>query len=606
MTYERLIYRMSIRTKLFLMLLFFLCLPSFVFGFLWFEKSTKTLEDNAIQYSETLNNQVNDRMEIYFQEIRRITLPLISNPLTQKMISAGPSADNYDRYSLALPLQDELFPSILLGRSDILSLSIVSDSGLVASNLSVLSAKERFPAYDRRIKENGDYQLMGFTRVYGVPVLTLAMKFYDTITYRNSGIVIIDIKLSEIAGLSRGVKLGSSGYIRITDSDGQIIYDPDSSKWGTYISAKLLHKFDTKLKGGFTEHTSRGKLLINYLHSNITGLNIYSQVPIRELVGGLIYFRSITAGISLMLIVLALFLLGWFSLSLTKRIIALQRLMKRAELGDFSVYASYGGSFHELDSLHHSFNAMISEIRRLVEVVHKSELKEKEMQIVHRESMYRSMQAQINPHFLYNTLELINSYAIVEGVMPISKMASALAHIFRYSIGNSGREVALTEELNYIETYFTILTERYPHFSNEVHVGDQDAPKVRALRLMIQPIVENAFKHGYENHKLRPTYIGIRGIPEGDAYVLEIRDRGGGMEDARKNKINEALMLTWDREVNADGITQMDSIGLWNVHSRLRLTFGAAYGIEIAESNTTGTVIKMRLPYASELPSEAG
>jgi two-component system sensor histidine kinase YesM len=153
-----------------------------------------------------------------------------------------------------------------------------------------------------------------------------------------------------------------------------------------------------------------------------------------------------------------------FSFRLTRSLSLLRRLMKSAENREWTVQAPED-RHDEIGGLYRSFNHMVNEIRRLIEVVHASKLKEKELQLKQQSAMMQAMQSQINPHFLYNTLEAINSHAIVEGVMPISKMATALADLFRYSVQSSSETVSLKEELDHVKTYMDIQKERFPYLT---------------------------------------------------------------------------------------------------------------------------------------------
>jgi two-component system sensor histidine kinase YesM len=244
---------------------------------------------------------------------------------------------------------------------------------------------------------------------------------------------------------------------------------------------------------------------------------------------------------------------------------------------------------------------MVGEIQRLIVEIQHSRQKEIEMELRQRESALLVMQSQINPHFLYNTLEIMNSYAIIEGVKPISRMATSLADIFRYSIGYPQQSVTLKEELRYISTYLEIQQERFKTLRVELNFQEEDLPGVLALRLMIQPLVENVFKHGYERHRVKPTYIGITGERSEDGYILRIEDEGKGMDNELKKEYNLAFNNEVNQRSDSGVITNgsSESIGLWNVHQRIRLSFGSPYGLYITKSNETGTVVEMKLKYAA-------
>ncbi len=259
------------------------------------------------------------------------------------------------------------------------------------------------------------------------------------------------------------------------------------------------------------------------------------------------------------------------------------------------------GNHDELGELYESFNQMVEKLQRSIDEIHASELREKELTIKQRETMLKSMQAQINPHFLYNTLEVINSYAILENVMPISRMAISLASLFRYSITSGDAKISLHDEMQNVQTYLDIQKERFEHLIVDMQFSWSDLPQVQALRLILQPLVENVFRHAYEKHELYPEFIALAGERTLIGYRLVIMDKGGGMDSAVMDKLNQAFRSEEDAESQLPGNDWNEEkrwghIGLWNVHQRLRLSFGAPYGLTILNSTDKGTSLEIHLP----------
>lgn len=253
-----------------------------------------------------------------------------------------------------------------------------------------------------------------------------------------------------------------------------------------------------------------------------------------------------------------------------------------------------------------SFYRMVGELNRLGLEVHSAKLKERELTLKHKESALQAMQSHINPHFLYNSLEIINSEAIVSGNREISRMTSSLAHMFRYNADHTRQDVLLRDELAHIRSYLDIQQARFPKLEVTIDVPEADAARVRALRLTLQPIVENAFLHGYRNKK--PTFVGIAGRAEPDAYCVSVADRGVGMPPERLAAL--ARMLEAEEPGTGEGAADRPGgIGLLNVHGRLRMLFGAPYGLGIETSSADGgTVFVVRLPYvrSDAIQEEAG
>jgi two-component system sensor histidine kinase YesM len=291
--------------------------------------------------------------------------------------------------------------------------------------------------------------------------------------------------------------------------------------------------------------------------------------------------------------VVLFFIVGGVGYRFTKSIILLKQLMTRAEMGDLTVMAPQGKQ-DEIGSLYRSFNSMVTEIGRLINVVHSAQLRERNMVIKQKEAVLSALQSQINPHFLNNTLEIINSYAIIDGNFKVSNMIVALGDLFRYSMDSPTSIVSLADEMNHLRSYLQIQQERFEHLQLDIQVAKDDAEGCMGVRLMLQPIVENSFKHGYDKHKLRPGTISIVGKEERDGYALYIQDTGKGMEPSTLERINRILQ-SGEAGYSKEG-DDPQPIGMMNVHFRIRMIFGEPFGLWIVQSNLEGTTIRILLP----------
>ena len=214
---------------------------------------------------------------------------------------------------------------------------------------------------------------------------------------------------------------------------------------------------------------------------------------------------------------------------------------------------------------------------------------------VHAE--YRALQNQINPHFLYNTLEAIRSDAICQGADSIADIAEALATFFRYTISNVSSMVPLETEISNSETYFAIQNFRFGDRINlKINIIDDDMSvlEYKIPKLTLQPIIENAIVHGLER-KLGSGTVAIEIITVDDRLIIKIADDGIGMDEITLNRINDLL-----NEVSVKGIipdlTQEEGIGLVNVNKRLKLQFGDLYGLRVNSIKNFGTCVDITLP----------
>ncbi|GIP36650.1 sensor histidine kinase [Paenibacillus sp. J2TS4] len=579
---------LSIKTKL-LLLIFLLLLPYLLFNIFTYIRLEKQIEVNAMHYSEQLVQQLNSRLDTYFDDLERSSLPIIVHPLVQQLMDISPEKEDYPYFHLSERIREEVIPSVIFDRPEIYGFKIVSDQGATIGNFRGLqNGSTSVNNWDEI--PNHRYKIIEVHYLDSAPILTIARKFWSTPSYRHSGLLVFELRLNHLTQHFTEVELGPSGFLQVIDENGQILFHSQQEEAGQLMETTNLEMSKGMNTGSFiTRNDKNAKRIVSFDRSGLTGLTVISQIPFEDLTAKPIV-RHINTWIHLAFIAMIIIGVSLFSFSLTQSVSHLQKLMRQAETGNLHVRAPDNRQ-DEIGRLNRSFNHMVGQIRHLIEVIHKSELREKEGVIRQREAMLLAMQSQINPHFLYNTLEIINSYAIVQEVMPISRMATALGEMFRYSF-NEQAKVTLQDEMDHVSRYLEIQLERYPKLEVQQVFDYDDLKAVKAIRLIVQPIVENAFKHGYSKHFLKPDYIGIFGEACQDGYKITISDRGKGMDPRRLEQYNELLHQPPDEQVQPDGI------GLWNVHQRIRLTYGKPYGLTIIKSGAHGTDIELKLPYA--------
>lgn len=586
----------TIKMKLVWLFFGFFCVPFLVLGMLWYDRSMRTIEDNAVRNSQQLMNQINANLNVYFSDVQKATLPLLANPLVQQFVKISPD-NQYDYYKLSSRIGTEIIPNVVYNRDDIYGLSIVSRRGPYYSNIAFA---DRVGGYSAALEAGtyGNYRIIGIgTTGDRTPIITLYRRIIDNETYLTAGSLIVDLSLKRLGTIVNGAGLGKTGTIAVINADGHYLLHPDAAQWGRKAAESVLHRIGEEGISSFTNGSGAEKKIVVYNRSTATGLTIVSEVPMRELTGDLIAFRNLTLGLVLVLIALAFMTIFSFSLSITRPLSHLLKLMKKAEMGDLSIRAPLRED--EIGSLNHGFNRMLEDIHRLIELTRISHLKEKEMAIRQRESKLQMLQARINPHFLYNTLGVINAYAIIAKVKPISRMTVWLSDLFRYSIASPDDAVTLSEEIKHMFDYIHIQKERYQDLEVDVDLDLDRLSEIETLRLTVQPIVENGFVHGYEAHSAKPCYIGLRASFEPYGIALRVIDKGSGMPSDQANRYNEAFE-NMSEEQMLQGAAPFAGIGMWNVHSRLRLEFGEPYGLSILTTGREGTTVEIKLPYRKE------
>lgn len=364
--------------------------------------------------------------------------------------------------------------------------------------------------------------------------------------------------------------------IEIRDGNGNEVYATHSTDH-LINNSDWLETTSTLEKSEFNIHVFINKLAITDKVNQVQSINLM-MVP-------------------LILVVTFLFSLI-LSLTLSRPIKEMLRLLKQVENGNFDV--RFPNRYKdEIGILGKGFNKMIANVKNLIDQVFVIKMDKLKMELKQKESTILAMQNQINPHFLYNTLETINCHAIVHHVPSISNMSQALADFFRYSIEKNQIIVSLQEEVTHVETYLHILNERYPEIEISINIPEPFY-SYSIIKLSLQPLIENAFQHAFSGERDYYLNIYTEDINELQ-YSVCIEDNGEGMDKDKLDALNESLN---NLSANVDATIDKDKnkksfhhgIGILNVHSRIMLSFGSSHGVRLKESMSGGLLIQITLP----------
>lgn len=251
------------------------------------------------------------------------------------------------------------------------------------------------------------------------------------------------------------------------------------------------------------------------------------------------------------------------------------------------------------ESLHMgvSEDVMAEDIYELLDVIRHSMEREHAEFLLRQQSQYAELQNQINPHFLYNTLETIRGQAVIDDNYIIADMTEALAKYFRYNISKNNDVVTVEQELENISNYIQIQQYRFQdRFAFRIynHVPEEEYTSCMIPKMTLQPIVENAIFHGMEQ-KIEKGHLYIHIEASEERLMIIVADDGMGMDEETLEKLNRKLQ-------NADGVSELseksrhNGIAMENVNSRLRLLYGSDYGLRVSSTRNLGTEVEITLP----------
>ncbi len=404
----------------------------------------------------------------------------------------------------------------------------------------------------------------------------------------ESGVLLVDMSFGGIEQICKDVQLTSSGYLYLIDGEGEIIYHPRQQ----LIYAGMLQENNAVAAaykdGSHEEVFENTKRHVTVKTVGYTGWKLVGVVPVDSPFGNsgelLLFF--------LFIVLFSVFLLTFVNLHLSERISvpikALDKAVKRLEAGSNEVDIPIQGPY-EIEHLGRSILSMVRTMRQLMDDMVRQEAAK-------RRSELDVLQAQINPHFLYNTLDSVVWMIENERTQEAILMITSLARLFRIFLSRGNNIIPIQDELEYAQHYLTIQKMRYKNkFSTEI-TADENILGLYTIKLIVQPVLENAIYHGMA-YADGDGVIQIRAFEQGTDVVIEVEDNGPGMPQEAVEKLLD--------EGYVSPTSKGSGIGFRNVHQRLRLAFGPAYGLTIHSEPDVGTRVEIRFPALDEKKADA-
>ncbi|MGO0062447.1 histidine kinase [Brevibacillus fluminis] len=544
-------------------------------GVMLYSKFSQTAEQNAYLYTQQTIEQVSYNLDRYLNDMTGIF-----NLVEEKVVRSQNVPDD--------KLTEQL-ETIVETRDDIVSLAVFTQQGELISGVpsqamrkNTKLAWQSWFALAQENPKNLSFSLPHVQNLFkGQYPWVVSMSKSVTIHQNNRqipGVLLMDVNFKTIDDLSRKVSLGKKGYVYIIDLVGNIVYHPQQQL--IYIGLKNENRL-LPLRysyGSYPDDSAEDKRLITIKTVDSIGWKIIGVSYMDEIVttkkeiSGFIFWLLIVVAI------IVLLLLSYLSARISRPIKMLERSMKQVESGDLTVAASVKGS-HEVEQLSHRFNLMVARIRQLMDQI----IAEQEAK---RKSELEVLQAQINPHFLYNTLNSAVRMAGIGKKEDVITTITSLSKLFRLSLGRGKPIITVAEELEHIRHYLIIQKMRYKQkFAYEIE-AEEAALGCLTLKLLLQPIVENAIYHGIEQ-MADPGFIRIRAAVIGERILFQVSDNGLGM----RPDVCAQILQGEHQSKGGSGV------GVKNIHERIRLYYGEAYGVSIESEEEMGTVVSIWIPF---------
>ena len=367
------------------------------------------------------------------------------------------------------------------------------------------------------------------------------------------------------------------GATHIVDDNGRVILSSDASNAAPVAVVSSHAGIERVIR-----YRNGSPMLVSRAHVPSTGWELVRTIDYQRFVRPLRRIRWVTYGVFIALSAAFIVYTWLFFHDLVAPLHAIVHQMRTVETGAYSVRVTPKGP-REIVQLGRAFNRMLNQIQSLTL---ESQAREREKNRYEMEAL----QYRIQPHFVANTLNSIRLMAETEGNRNIATMAAALMRVVTESFNQSGRYSTLDDEIRSIESYVHIMKVRFGELIDVDYEIEEQTRNLVLLKMLLQPIVENAILHGIRPVE-RPGQIAIIACTVADSLVITVRDNGVGMDAATIARLFDAPAQSSER-----GLTR---VGVCNVHYRIKLNYGAAYGIAITSTPNEGTAVTLTLPTRS-------
>lgn len=427
---------------------------------------------------------------------------------------------------------------------------------------------------------------------YKDDLITFGRKLVDVEKDRMLGYLFITINEKDFAAQFASTQTDWSDTF-VINKERRIMSHTNAARIGTELGPELSALLDPVAHAGQTVADLGGPRVVSYADIGNTGwriVNVASLEAVNESMERiLLYDLLVLIGSLLSIVVFVIRYTGQISRpinELTRQVVA----FTSERVGDYERATKNGD---EIEQLRSNFKLMISKIDTLIKEVYEIRLKKNEAELKQKEAELITLQAQINPHFLYNTLEVIRWKSTFQmgGSNEVSDLVATLSEYFRLSLSQGRRTITLAEEIDHVKRYVKIMNHRYKD-KIDFHCDVPDElHRLIVPKIMLQPIVENALYHGIKLRKATVGTILIAARQEHHRLTIVVTDNGVGMDEAKLEQLRHHISLEAETAQFGEG-----GYGLRNVQQRIRMLFGPAYGIGIDSASDIGTTVSVRLP----------
>lgn len=560
----RLFNKLKFKQKLVLSYLVVILIPILTLGIYSFTQSKSLLNEQAEQSLDRNAGAAAESVNYKLERYETIVNSILFNAVIQRIVS-----DQYiDIVNYSRDLNDFLSPyfnMISILNKEVQQISIYTENRMPEYGEYIIAADKVAgePWYKQALAmESGTSWHVEGNQVFGVG------RFPAMFTGTKNNLLYIRMNGGDLFG---AVRDSLKGYgVIVSDAQGQVIFTNRNEKGDGILNVnpKLI------MESGQGIATLNGHdFIVNLQNIPQTGWSLYTYVPSADIThkaDSILNATLIVIGICILILIV---MISIFANTMLRRIHRLNQWMKQVEHGDLTLVVP-NASMDEIGQLTRRFGHMLKRINDLIQEVYANN-------IIQKEAELRALQSQINPHFLYNTLSFINWKALRSDAHDISHMVTTLSTFYRTALNRGASIISVRDELENIRSYIEIMLIMNDYSFDVKYEIEEEVNHYSMVNLILQPLVENAIKHGIHQKESGRGLLRIRAAVNGPDLVFRVEDNGPGIA----GQAAEELLKS-----------PSSGYGLKNVNERIQLTFGFEYGISIESEEGRGTDMVVKIP----------
>lgn len=573
----------TIQGKMFMAFSIMICLAIIPISYSTYQNASSVIEENATTFISDSIRRAEENLRSTIEEADQIAKVIVTRDMVAQSLLSDVSAPSYDWFQ-EKKLVEDYIGSMAAYKTYIDRISVIGYDGKLFQNGFARISKSKLHGLLRNseLRDNRRHLLFDASTENSMLLVRPLLA-----GGRAIGLCVIEFQ-SDFMRRVFDIQPLKGSLIGVVDNQGRVIYHNGSNDGGNPDLTSILedmHRETGAEPVGRIRTVDGESYLTVPIISELTGWTTIGMAPTKELLREVERIRNQLILITVLVLLAVHVISIVLSKQITKNLKRLHNTMKRVREGQLKARPRIDTE-DEVGQLSEMFASMMTHVQELME-----ETEERGRQ--KREAEYRALQSQINPHFLYNTLNTINYLAKMQQVPNIAEISSSLVELMRFAVDQKRDLIPIREELGLLKRYLSI--QRY-RFMDRISVSidaEEDTMDCLIPKFVLQPIVENALLHGFGASPEREGNITIKSYGRGDSdIVIDITDNGSGIAE-------DHLAEILGPEYGASGQTGT-GIGIRNVNDRIRLAFGESYGLSIVSVPGMMTTVELRLPQCKE------